>query len=133
ARRWEEPLRKINPNLKMKLARDTRREMEQKLEGVHFLSLIGGAISLISAAFIIMSTLSMGVSERQRTLAMMHAIGAYRSQVVRMVLIEGMSLGLAGALIGVPLGVLWAWILATIKSEFFSAGVIVDWFGVMMG
>ena len=75
----------------------------------------------------------MGVAERQRTLAMMRAIGAYRSQVVRMVLIEGACLGGAGALIGAPLGMGWAWILARIKSEFFSAGVIIDWNGVAMG
>jgi len=130
---WEGPLRKVNPNLKMKLARDTRRDMEQKLEGIHFLSMLGGAISLLSAAFIIMSTLSMGVSERQRTLAMMRAIGAYRSQIVRMVLIEAMCLAAVGAAVGVPLGLFWAWLLATIKKEFFTAGVIIDWWGVGMG
>lgn len=130
---WQDRLRAINPNLKLKMARDTRKDMEKKLEAIHFLSLLGGAISLLSAAFIIMSTLSMGVAERQRTLAMMRAIGAYRLQIVRMVLIEGAALGLAGSLIGVPLGLGWAWILAKIKQDFFSAGVIVDWTGIAMG
>ena len=131
--RWEPKLRSINPNLKLKLARDTRKAMEKQMEGVRFLSLLGGAVSLLSATFIIMSTLSMGVSERQRTLAMLRAIGAYRSQVVRMVLIEGACLGLVGALLGVPLGIGWAWILAKLKSDFFTAGVIIDWSGVAMG
>ncbi len=132
-KRWAGRLASVNPKLKMKLARDTRKDMEQKLEAIHILSLLGGAISLLSAAFIIMSTLSMGVAERQRTLAMMRAIGAYRSQVVRLVLIEGMFLGFAGAVVGVPLGIFWAWVLSKIKHEFFTAGVVVDWRGIAMG
>ena len=39
---WEGRLAAINPKLKMKLARDTRKDMEKKLEGIHFLSLVGG-------------------------------------------------------------------------------------------
>jgi putative ABC transport system permease protein len=132
-KRWEPKLQSISPDLKLKLARDTRKDMERQLEGVRFLSKLGGAVALLSAAFIVMSTLSMGVAERQRTLAMMRAIGAFRGQIVRMVLIEGAFLGLAGAVLGVPLGIAWAWILAQIKSDYFTAGVIVDWSGVLMG
>ena len=130
AGRWEPKLAAIAPQLQLRLARETRKKMDQNLEGVHFMSYLGGAVSMISAAFIVFSTLSMGVTERQRTLAMLRAIGAYRSQIGRMVVGEGFLLGTFGALSGVPLGLLWTWILVKWKRDFFTAGVIIDWVGV---
>jgi putative ABC transport system permease protein len=88
---------------------------------------------MIAATFIVFSALAMGVTERQRTLAMLRAIGAYRSQVAGLVLIEGAILGLVGALVGVPLGLLWTWVLATWKADFFSAGVVIDPRGAALG
>jgi putative ABC transport system permease protein len=133
AARWEPRLKAINPDLKMRLARDTRKEMEKNLQGVHFTSMQGGAVSMIAATFVVFSALVMGVAERQRTLAMLRAIGAYRSQIAAMVVIEGALLGLAGALIGVPLGLLWTWFLTKWKADFFTAGVLIDWPGTALG
>ncbi len=133
AARWEPRLKAIDPDLKSRLARDTRKEMDKQLQGIHLLSFLGGAVSLVSAAFIVFSTLSMGVAERQRTLAMLRAIGAYRSQIARLVLTEGLGLGMLGALAGVPLGIGWAWILTQWKPDFFTAGLAIDWGGVIMG
>ena len=42
------------------------------------LSYLGGTVSMLAATFIVFSALAMGVSERQRTLAMMRAVGAFR-------------------------------------------------------
>lgn len=120
-------------DLKVRLTRDTRKQLDQQLDGVHFMSYLGGAVSLLSAAFIIFSALSMGVAERQRTLAMLRAIGAWRGQVARLVVTEASYLGAAGAVIGVPLGLLWAWLLAQWHSDFFSEGVKIDGWGVLMG
>lgn len=133
ASRWETRLKASHPELKLRLARDTRKEMDKNLEGVHFLSILGGAVSLLSAAFIVFTTLSMGVAERQRTLAMLRAIGAYRGQIARLVLAEAAWLALMGSVIGVPLGLFWAWLLAIIKSDFFTAGVIISGTGIWMG
>jgi putative ABC transport system permease protein len=133
AARWEPLVKAVNPDLKLRLARDTRPELERDLAGPHMLSYIGGAVALMVAAFIIFTTLSMGVTERQRTLAMLRAVGALRSQVARLVAIEGLILGLAGALIGAPLGLLWAYILAFWKPDYFDAGVVINWTGVGMG
>jgi putative ABC transport system permease protein len=131
--RWDPRLKPINPDLKLRLARDTRKEMDKNLEGVHFLSFLGGAVSMLAATFIVFSTLSMGVTERQRTLAMLRAIGAYRAQVARLVVIEGAYLGIAGALLGVPVGLLWTFGLTRWKAAFFSAGMLIEWKGVLMG
>ena len=55
-------------------AGDVRKEMDRNLQGVNLLTYLGSTISIIVAAFIIFTTLSMGVTERQRTLAMLRAI-----------------------------------------------------------
>jgi putative ABC transport system permease protein len=133
AQRWNEKLKAINPDLKLKLAGDVRKEMDRNLQGVNLLTYLGSTISIIVAAFIIFTTLSMGVTERQRTLAMLRAIGAYRFQVARLVVIEGVWLAIVGAILGTPLGLLWTWILATWKHDFFSAGLVIDWLGIILG
>jgi putative ABC transport system permease protein len=132
-KRWEPKLAAVNPQLQMRLRREARKRMDDNLQDVHIMSFLAGAISLVAAAFVVFSTLSMGVTERQRSLAMLRAIGAYRSQLARLVVGEGFLLGTFGAVAGVPLGLAWTWILTRWRSNFFSAGVIVDWLGIGAG
>ena len=119
--------------LRYKSASETRKEMQKNFEGVRFLSYLGGAVSLVSAIFIVFSTLSMGVSERQRTLAMLRAIGASRGQLARLVVMEGLILAAVGVAVGLPLG--WAWVKALTlwKPEFFTEGVTLSGAGMRLG
>src|SRR6476469_5997285 len=94
---------------------------------------LGGTVSMLAATFIVFSALSMGVSERQRTLAMLRAVGASRGQIGRLVLAEGLLWSLVGVVIGVPLGLFWVKILTWIFSDVFSAGVSPDWWGIGFG
>ena len=55
--------------MRLRLVRQDRSQMDLDLQTVHILSYIAGAISLLAATFIIFSALAMGVSERQRSLA----------------------------------------------------------------
>jgi putative ABC transport system permease protein len=131
--RWEPRLAAIDPNLKMRTARETRRQMDKNLMGIHALSYLGGTVSMLAATFIVLSALSMGVAERQRTLAMLRAVGAYRGQVGWLVVIEGLALATAGVLVGVPLGWAWIKILAAMYRDVFVAGVVPSWGGILFG
>jgi len=73
--RWTPKLAAADPLLRLRMARDNRKEMKKNLQGVEILSYFGGAVSMLAATFIVFSALSMGVAERQRTLAMLRAIG----------------------------------------------------------
>lgn len=53
-------------------------------------------MALLAALFIIFTTLSMGVSERARELAVLRAVGLTRSQVVALVFAESLLLALIG-------------------------------------
>ena len=75
------------------------------------------AISLFAAAFLILNTLAMTVVERVRELGLLRAAGATRGQIVRIVLAQGLLLGIAGSLLGVVLGAL----LATVAASWLRA------------
>ena len=119
-----------DPLLRIQLTRETREQIDRNLQGMRLLSYLGGAVSMLAATFIVFSTLSMGVSERQRTLAMLRAVGAARGQVGGLVLIEGVILAVLGALVGVPLGWAFVEVLAWRFPFFFAAGVRIDPLGV---
>ena len=87
---------------------------------------------MTAATFIVFSALSMGVTERQRTLAMMRAIGAYRSQLGRLVIIEGIVLAAAGVIAGIPLGMLWTKITVWKFPDLFAAGMTVSPGGLLL-
>jgi putative ABC transport system permease protein len=127
---WEPKIEKIDPLVTMRSTGDLHKQLDEDMQGLSFLSYLGGTVSMLAAMFIVFSALSMGVGERQRTLAMLRAIGAMRWQLALLVMLEGVMLSLAGVVIGAPIGWLFVKSLATWKPDFFAAGVVVDWIGV---
>ncbi|MGB7160209.1 MAG: ABC transporter permease, partial [Tepidisphaeraceae bacterium] len=105
--RWRDKVKATDPLLRLRATREHRDDLEKNLKTMQLLSYLGGAVSMVAATFIIFSALSMGVTERQRTLALLRAIGAVRAQVGWLVVIEGLLLAALGVVVGVPLGLLW--------------------------
>ncbi len=70
------------------------------------------AISLFAAAFVILNTLAMTVSERVRELGLLRAAGARRAQIVEVVVAQALIVGTLGSVIGLVLGVVLAEIAA---------------------
>jgi putative ABC transport system permease protein len=65
-------------------------------------------VSLLTGAFLVFSTQSLSVLRRRSSLGLMRALGATRSQIEAALLGEGAVVGLAGSIIGIALGVLFA-------------------------
>jgi lipoprotein-releasing system permease protein len=65
----------------------------------------------IVASFNIVSTLTMIVNEKQREIAILKAMGATRKAIMRIFMLNGLIIGLAGTVIGVPLGYLFLWLI----------------------
>ncbi|HEY8750219.1 MAG TPA: FtsX-like permease family protein [Tepidisphaeraceae bacterium] len=130
---WDQKLKTLAPSVKLRMSGQSRQMLAQNLQLVHLLSYMGGLISMAAAMFIVFSSLSMGVTERQRTLAMLRAIGAFRGQVAWLVVIEGLMIAIFGALVGVVLGVTWIKLLVWKFPILFSAGAIVSPGGVAFG
>jgi putative ABC transport system permease protein len=129
--RWTPRLAAIDPTLTLRLGRDVRQVIDTNLQAVHLLSYLGGSVSMLAATFIIFSALSMGVTERSRTLAMMRAIGAQRAQVAWLVVVEGLALSGIGVLVGTPLGWLWLYLLQLKFNHLLPTGFTISWGGVL--
>ncbi|MFN4241971.1 MAG: FtsX-like permease family protein [Tepidisphaerales bacterium] len=127
---WATRLKAADPNIKFRLTRTTREQFESNLMGVTLLSALGVSVAMVSAACIVFSTLSMGVAERQRQLAMLRAVGASRRQIGAVVVAEGLTLAALGVAVGVPLGWLWVKLLATVYDQVFTEGVVLSGLGV---
>ncbi|GIW74160.1 MAG: hypothetical protein KatS3mg103_0682 [Phycisphaerales bacterium] len=84
-------------------------------------------LALLSASFIIMTGLGAAVVERQRELGMLRCIGASRGQIALAQLVEGLVVGLAGACLGVPMGVALAAAGAWHFREVLPTGLAVPW------
>jgi putative ABC transport system permease protein len=76
--------------------------------------------TLLMAAFIILNTFLMNVSERRRHLSIMRAIGAKKSEISFMLLYEAIFLGIAGTVIGMGCGVLLAFIGTNLVATAFD-------------
>lgn len=63
-----------------------------------------GVLAMVMAGFIIFITFRTVVAERRRDLGLLRALGASRSMVVRLVVIEGLTLGVMGTALGILLG-----------------------------
>jgi putative ABC transport system permease protein len=76
--------------------------------GFQFFSLallIFGAIALLVGVFVISNTFSILVAQRTRELALLRAVGASRSQVLRSVMVEALLVGLLAAALGLLVGI----------------------------
>ncbi|HEX4123227.1 MAG TPA: FtsX-like permease family protein [Tepidisphaeraceae bacterium] len=124
AARWRPRLAAIDPQLALTLSSDRLSQLNENLRGLHLLSYLGGAIAMLAAAFIIFSTLSMGVAERQRMLAMLRAVGAQKKQVAALVIVEAVALSAVGVIVGVPIGWAMVWVLAHWFNDLFVAGPV---------
>ena len=99
--------------------------VEKNLAASQLGLIVVGAIALLCASFIIMTGLTTGVAEQQRTLAVLRCIGAERLQLGVAQLLAGAAVGVMGALIGVPLGVAMTWVLSRVFERQLPEGLVV--------
>ena len=80
--------------------------------------LVFAGIALFVGSFIILNTFSMLVAQRTRELALLRALGAGRTQVIRSVLLEAAVVGVVGSVLGLGAGVLLAYGLQALFGFF---------------
>jgi putative ABC transport system permease protein len=86
-----------SPMARSQLAKETVQDAEKGLDFAY-------ALMIVLAVFTIFNTFLMNVGERRRQLAVLRAIGATRRQIMRMLLLEGLAMGLAGTVLGSLVG-----------------------------
>lgn len=129
-KQWQEKLQSHDKSLVIKLVRDQKKDLDRNLKGMRLVSLLGGTVSMVAAGFIVFGTLSMGVTERRRQLAMLRAVGATRMLVAGTVVLEALLISMVGLVVGIALGLLFVKSLDWWFGDLFSAGVVVDRIGL---
>ncbi len=75
-----------------------------------------GLVALLAGGFGVVNTMMMSVSERIREIGTLRAIGARRSQVMRIFLSEAFLIGIIGGIIGVFIGAIVTFALPSFTS-----------------
>lgn len=81
-------------------------------------------VALFTGAFLVFSTQALSVMRRRSQFALLRVLGVERGQLLRQVLVEGASLGLVGALLGVAAG----YALAALALRFFGGDLGAGYF-----
>jgi putative ABC transport system permease protein len=103
-------------------------EVDQRLSYFRQLAFILGAVSLFVGFLLVTTLVTVSVNERAGEIAVMRAIGVSRAHVVQQIVIEGVVISLAGAIIGLGLGLVTARYLNSILSAFPGLPMAIDFF-----
>ena len=85
------------------------------------------AVAVLIAALGIVNTLTMNVVERVREIGILRAAGMTRDQVWRSVVVEAGVLGLAGALLGIALGLVVGGLMVVLAGGRVDVGAGIPW------
>ena len=104
------------------------RQVEERLGYFRQLAFILGAISLVVGFLLVTTLVTVSVNERVGEIAVMRALGVSRAHVVQQIVLEGLAISLAGAVLGLLLGLGTARYLNAILSDFPGLPVDFDFF-----
>ena len=103
-------------------------QVDQRLSYFRQLAIILGAVSLFVGFLLVTTLVTVSVNERTGEIAVMRAIGVSRAHVVQQIVIEGVAISFAGAVLGLGLGLVTARYLNTILSAFPGLPMAIDFF-----
>lgn len=121
----------LAPKLLVQTTAKVTSKLDGNMESQELAFVLVTLMAFLAASFIITTGLSTGVTERQRELAILRAIGATKWQLAQSQLIIGALIGGAGSLFGVPLGVLGSWTLISVFRDQVPAGLAVSPMGLV--
>ncbi len=93
-------------------------EVEEQLQAFNVVLYFFAGMALFVGGFLIFNAFNMTVLQRMREIGMQRTLGATGGMIVRSVLIEALALGVAGAAIGLGLGVVLALGLIELMKSF---------------
>ena len=103
-------------------------QVDARLSYFRQLAFILGAVSLFVGFLLVTTLVTVSVNERAGEIAVMRAIGVSKAHVIQQIVIEGVAISLAGALLGLGLGLVTARYLNAILSAFPGLPMAIDFF-----
>jgi len=101
---WQKRLGSVLPGVEVRPEGTGTQENRKMLAAFRWNLRLLSYIALVVGAFLIYNTISVSVVRRRPEIGIVRAIGASRSDILTAFLGEAVCLGLAGALVGLPLG-----------------------------
>ena len=103
-------------------------QVEERLSYFRQLALILGSVSLVVGVLLVGTLVTVRVNERIGEFAVLRAIGVAKRTITAQIMLEGAVLMLAGALLGLALGLVTARYLNAILSSFPGLPQAIDFF-----
>jgi len=103
-------------------------QVDQRLSYFRQLAFILGAVSLFVGFLLVTTLMTVSVNERTGEIAVMRAIGVSRTHVIQQIVLEGVAISLAGAVLCLGLGLATARYLNAILSAFPGLPMAIDFF-----
>ncbi|HEY6089683.1 MAG TPA: FtsX-like permease family protein [Gemmatimonadaceae bacterium] len=103
-------------------------QVDERLSYFRQLAIILGAVSLFVGFLLVTTLVTVSVNERAGEIAVMRAIGVSKAHVVQQIVLEGVAISIAGAVLGLGLGLITARYLNTILSAFPGLPMAIDFF-----
>ena len=124
-------VRRTMESARVRGAESRMKQVEMAQNNQQLVLVMLGSVSMLTALFIILSTLSMGLLERIRQLGLLRCVGMTRLQLATLVLIEVIPLGIIGVLIGVPMGLGLTLATVWLVPEYVGT-FVVSWVGIAL-
>ncbi len=113
------------PSIKVQTLDETADDLKGQLDQILALITALLALTVIISLFGVANTMLLSIYERTREIGLLRAVGLDRQQTRRMIRAEATIIAVFGALLGVALGIFFAWaVIQALKSEGFTAFVI---------
>jgi putative ABC transport system permease protein len=130
---WCEDRRVLLPDdLTVEPSERVRGGFDRHIAGSRLGLTLGAVLAFLSCSFIVATGMTTAVVEQQRLLAITRCIGAARWHLLAGQLLCGAILGGVGGVLGVPVGMFLAWLVAWLRPDLLSAGLVVPGFGVQL-
>ncbi|TWT41061.1 Macrolide export ATP-binding/permease protein MacB [Phycisphaerae bacterium RAS1] len=121
--------RTVVPNINMRSAEARLRQIDLAQSQQEVVLVLLSSVAMLTALFIILSTLSMGMIERIAQLGLLRCIGTTGRQLAALVMWEVMPLGLVGIVLGIPIGLALAALSVWIVPDYIGRFTI-SWNGI---
>lgn len=130
AERIRQESRKASQNATVRSAEARMKQIEAAQSQQSFVLVLLSSVAMLTALFIILSTLSMGMIERIHQLGLLRCVGMTRGQLAWLVMLEVLPLGAAGILSGVPVGLGLTALTVWLVPEYVG-GFAISWWGIL--
>jgi putative ABC transport system permease protein len=103
------------------------RQLRAAQERMRLILALLSTVAFLTALFIILSTLSMGLIERMGMMGLMRCLGVSRRQLGALVPLEVVPLGVAGVVLGIPIGFALLWGTTKLVPEYIDRMTLSTW------